>query len=109
MEQDHDPAPSGSTQTVELAPPITKGEQKLTEEERLGIENLFLKMQNCQLQVQAYDNAKAAIIMQMRDLQNEMDEKRRTLSLKYGTDITRTTVKPDGTITGAQAAPSNGA
>lgn len=71
---------------------------KLTDTERLEIENIFLKIQNAQLQVQNIDNAKVALVEQMRELQKEMDEKRKALSAKYGVDITRATVKPDGTI-----------
>jgi hypothetical protein len=73
-------------------------EKKLTEEERLSIENIYLKLQNGQLQVQQLDAAKAQVVDGMRLLQQEMEKKRAELSEKYGVDISRTTVKPDGTI-----------
>ena len=71
---------------------------RLTTEERLTIENLFLKLQNAQHQVQQLDQNKAALIDQMRQLQTEMEAQRAALSEKYGIDISRTTVKADGTI-----------
>ena len=81
-----------------LAPAITPPGKQLEEAERLKIENLYLKLQNCQLQVQNLDNSKALMILQMKELQAEMEKTRAELSAKYGTDISRTTVKADGTI-----------
>lgn len=86
--------------TVEIAPPITPPGKQLDEAERLRIENIYLKLQNCQLQVQNLDNAKSMVVQNMKELQGEMEKVRAELSLKYGTDISRTTVKADGTIVG---------
>lgn len=72
--------------------------KKLSREELLGIENIYLKMQNMQLQVQNLDAAKANIVEQMRELQKEMEAEKQKLSVKYGVDIGRHTVAPDGTI-----------
>ncbi len=87
------------------APPEQK---KLTREELLSVENLYLKLQNMQLQVQNIDHAKAALIEQMREIQKEMDDVRAGLSQKYGVDIGRHTVAPDGTIRTGQALPTPG-
>jgi hypothetical protein len=92
------PNPEPATRTVELSPALTPPGQQLTEAERLSIENVYLRMQNMQLQVQNLDNTKAAIIEQMRALQAEMEQKKTALSEKYGVDIGRTTVKADGSI-----------
>lgn len=81
-----------------VAPPITPPGKKLTEEERLSIENIYLKLQNCQLQVQNLDAMKNEIVGQMRQLKDEMEKKRAELTAKYGVPIERTSVKADGTI-----------
>lgn len=99
MDQTPPASPDPEThKVVELAPPVTTGGQKLTEAERLGIENIYLRMQNLQLQVQSFDNMKAQAVMQMQQLQKDMEELRTALSQKYGVNITQTTVTPDGTI-----------
>lgn len=87
-----------TTRTVEIAPAITPPGQQLTEAERLGIENIYLQMRNCQLQVEQCDALKEKIIGQMRQLQTDMEEKRRMLSEKYAVDITSATVTPTGVI-----------
>lgn len=80
------------------APTAEEPPKKLTDAERLDIENTYLKMQNLQLQVQNLDIMKGGLVDQMRELQKEMETKRAALSTKYGVDISRTTVGPDGTI-----------
>ena len=85
---------------VVVAPPITPPGKRLTEEERLTIENIYLKIQNAQMQITHYDTAKGQLIVEMRELQQKMENHRAALSAKYGVDIGRTTVTPSGEIKG---------
>ena len=92
--------PAATTKTVEVAPPVTQPDQKLLAEERLQIELLFTQLQNSQLQLQLLDAQKNQIIGSMREQQQAMEAYRAMLSAKYGVDIGRTTVAPNGTIKG---------
>lgn len=83
---------------IALAPPITTGAQKLTEEERLRMENFFLRMQNIQLQVRELDAQKSNCFASLQDITAELETFRKQLTDKYGVEITRTTVKADGTL-----------
>ena len=76
--------------------------KKLTEEERLTIENKYLHIQNLALQVERIDAQKAAAAEQIKELQKELTEYTAALSKKYGVDLTRTTVAANGTIHGAR-------
>jgi hypothetical protein len=81
--------------------------QRLTEEERLSIENKFLRMQNATLQMQLIDMQKDKMDQQksklsedVQALEQALASERVVLSIKYGTSIERNTVKADGTIKG---------
>jgi hypothetical protein len=90
--------PVETAKVVELSPAITPPGKKLLEEERLAIENCYLKIQNAVLQMQGLDHQKAQLVETVRALQKEMEELKAKLSAKYGTPIERTTVQADGTI-----------
>lgn len=71
---------------------------KLEEVDRLAIENIFLKMQVAQGQVEKCDQTKAQVVATMQQLQAEMQTKKTELAAKYGVDIGRTNILADGTI-----------
>lgn len=89
-----------NTASREVAPAIVPPGQKLEDAERLQVENLYLKMVNCQLRVQALDRQKEDTVNEMRSIQQQLDEYRKGLSAKYGVDISRGSVTPDGYIKG---------
>jgi hypothetical protein len=75
-------------------PPPTK----LAEEDRLAVENIYLKLQNLKLNIDMLDMQKKDAGMQMLQLQDAMRKKQAELSVKYGMPIESTTVMPDGTL-----------
>ena len=72
--------------------------QKLTEEERLTIENSHLKQQNIQLQVAHIDREREKALALLQTEQAKFKGLLEQLSAKYGVLIGPSTVKPDGTI-----------
>ena len=76
---------------------------KITEEDRLSVENKFLKMQLLQGQVQQLDKDKQLALLQMREIQRELEDQKRVLSQKYGIEIGPGTVTPDGIIVRSKA------
>src|ERR1700677_2935310 len=80
-------------------------ELRLDEADRLAVENIFLKLQNLNLQVEKMDrivaeaqSQKANMVAQMKQLQDDIKKKRDELSAKYGTPIEASTVTADGFI-----------
>jgi len=87
------------TQDPDYIGPIPAAEPlQLTEAERLHIENGFLKMQNVAFQVRELDNAKEKLLQGMKAQEEELNTYRKTLSAKYGVEITRQSVTPEGFI-----------
>ena len=87
------------------APTAPASVPQLEEADRLRVENIYLKLVNLELQAKGLDQQKGMldmqknhIVEQMKGLQAEMEKERVALSAKYGVDISRTSVKPDGTI-----------
>src|ERR1039458_3605024 len=95
-------APEANAHAAVAAAPVSP---RLTNEERLRIECVYLKMQVAQLTVQSLDNMKEQKVTEMRALQEEMTHLTAELSTKYGVPIGRTTVQADGTIVYPQANP----
>lgn len=94
-----------TTKTEVLSPAIVPEGEKISEEDRLFVENIYLKIQNAAQTMQLLDVEKAKLddkknqyIDLIRRLQKEMDVKRTALSEKYGMAISRDTVGADGTI-----------
>jgi len=94
-----------TTETKVLSPAIVPEGEKISEEDRLSVENIYLKIQNAAQTMQLLDvekakldNQKNQLVDLIRQLQKEMDGKRAALSLKYGVPIERDTVGSDGTI-----------
>lgn len=78
--------------------PAPVAPSKLTREEYLEIESLSLKVQNVALQ---HEKLQADVIkaVQMRqDLQKELATMLKRFSEKYGVDLTKVQILPDGTI-----------
>lgn len=79
-------------------PPTAAAPTKLEEADRLGVENIYLRLTNLKLQIDLLDSQKKEAGMQMLRLQDEMRKKQVELSAKYGMSIEPTTVNPDGTL-----------
>lgn len=73
--------------------------KKLTNEERLEIENIFLKVQNLVLQTkQLQQDVQTSVQMRLTE-QQKMKELQERLGKKYGiADMTKVKIHPDGTI-----------
>ena len=89
-----EPAEAATEVVIKEAPPPPK----LTLEEMQSIEILGLKVNHMQTMVQNLDLQKQQLINQMREGQKEMEVTVSRLSAKYGVDIRRSQVLPDGTI-----------
>ncbi len=83
-----------------LAPP-----DKITEEDRLAVENLYLRLTNLKLQCDMCDAQKLDLerkkieaVGQMRDLQAQLKKKQAELSVKYGVPMGPEAIGPDGSI-----------
>lgn len=72
--------------------------KKLTAEERLMIENLFLKVENMRLQTERLQADAIQAVTMRQQYQNEMAALQRALAEKYGVDMTKVKILPDGTI-----------
>lgn len=73
-------------------------ERKLTPEEVFRVENYYLKIQNLHLQTQLLEAQKQQAYATLQQLQKELEAFRRELSDRYGVEIGRQSVRPDGTI-----------
>lgn len=73
--------------------------KKLTLEERLEIENCFLKVQNIAMQTEKmYADIQRAVTMRQEE-QNRMLALQARLGEKYQVDMSKAKIAPDGTIT----------
>lgn len=81
---------------VELAPPLVPEGKSLTSEERLRIENIYLKIQLGAAQVKELDASKLGVLDVMRKLQEELHAVEAELSLKYGTPVRKGLIGVDG-------------
>ena len=94
-----------STTTTEkngYEPPAATPNPKLTREEQLTLENLYLKVENLKLQRErlAQDYAKSGSLLQ--ELQREAEACVVDLKKKYGVDLETSVIRPDGTLGPAQ-------
>ena len=83
---------------VQVAPNESVAVKKLTTEERFHIENLFLKVQNLMLQQQQMQSDLQKSVQMRQGYQDEMSALKKQLSEKYGVDMTKVKIHPDGTI-----------
>lgn len=80
-------------------PPGVPLETKLSKEDRLEIENLYLKVENLKLQqLQLQRDITTSVEMRLK-LQGEMSLLQLALSKKYGVDLQHCDVGADGSIT----------
>ena len=70
----------------------------VSEEDRLRIENLQLKLQNCALQDERLARELTNCRETMAKIQKDIIEFRNTLGEKYGVDFTKTRIAPDGRL-----------
>jgi hypothetical protein len=86
------------------APSTPPPEPRLTREEQLTLENLYLKVENLKLQRERIiaDYAKSGQMLQQ--LQREAEAYAVELKKKYGDDLPGAVIRPDGTV-----GPSEGA
>ena len=92
--------PDVSAEAVPEAVPIPAptGPKKLTVEERLEIENIYLKVENLVLQSERLRADIQKSVEMRTEQQNKMRELQARLSTKYGCDMTKVKILPDGTI-----------
>lgn len=75
--------------------------KKLTEEERLRIENYHLKVENLRLQQERLQSDLRKSITMLQDLQVEIGKYQEALNEKYGVDLLKCHIAADGTISSA--------
>lgn len=73
-------------------------EKKITNEERLEIEVLIMKVQNMVLQQQAMQRDIIESVKQRQAYQGELEQIQKKLSAKYNIDMAKVEIRPDGTI-----------
>ena len=71
---------------------------KLTKEEQLTLENYFLKVQNIRLQQQHMRQDFEASFKLLQELRGKLAAFEKEMQMKYGVDLAKATVTPDGTI-----------
>lgn len=74
--------------------------KKLTEDERLRIENYYLKVENIRLQQARMQDDLVKSVDLMKRLQHEVRALEQSLNDKYGVDLSKCKIAPDGTIAG---------
>jgi ABC-type phosphate transport system auxiliary subunit len=72
--------------------------KKLTAEERLQIENIYLKVENMRLQTERLQSDVVQAVQLRQQYQGEMAALQTRLAEKYGVDMTKVKILPDGTI-----------
>lgn len=83
--------------------PQSTGPKKLTEEERLKIENCYLQIENLRLQSERMQADLIKAVQMRQELQKNMLQMQTDLGAKYQVDMTRVQISPDGTITSPAA------
>ena len=72
--------------------------KKLTVEERLEIENVYLQIQNLHLQGQQMQADLIRSVQMRQELQKKMTDMQAKLGAKYDVDMTKVQIAADGTI-----------
>jgi hypothetical protein len=72
--------------------------KKLTNEERLEIENVYLQVENLRLQGERMQADLVRSVQMRQALQARMLELQTMLGVKYKVDMTKVQINPDGTI-----------
>lgn len=75
-----------------------KTADRITNEERLQLENFFLTLSNLQLQVEALDGKKRELLMSVKEVHTDFETYRKGLCEKYGREVGPATVNSDGTF-----------
>jgi hypothetical protein len=75
--------------------------RKISEEDRLTVENLYLRIENLALQKKAMQHDLARADEMIRDAQQKLLSKSKEVQDKYGFVLGRDQVAPDGTILNA--------
>ncbi len=76
--------------------------RRIDEADRLAIENIYLRMQVLQQRLLILDHQKNETALAMKELQGEMETKRKELSTKYGVEINQKSIDKNGFIVGAK-------
>lgn len=82
-------------------PPTAKADKeplRLSPEERLTLENYYLKAENLRLQQERLRQDFLTSSKMLQDLQRESTEFQTRLNKTYGVDVASFTVQPDGTL-----------
>lgn len=85
-------------QLVTEAPAPEDIPKKLTPEERLQVENLYLKVENLVLQQQRMQEDVQRSVKMRLEFQQQMTDLQNQLAEKYGCDMSKVKILPDGTI-----------
>lgn len=85
---------ANSTETATTEVPV----KKISEEDKLHIENLQLKLQNCALQEERLARELNSCHETTVKIQKDIIELRNKLGEKYGVDFTKTRILPDGRL-----------
>lgn len=96
------PKPVPEPVAVEEKPATPPKPQKVSREDRLEVENLSMKIQNVQLQLQIMQSDLQKALMTRNDLVEQMKKKRDEYMQKYGIDIATVAIADDGTVTPLQ-------
>jgi hypothetical protein len=72
--------------------------KKLSEEDKLRIENLQLKLQNCNLQEERLKSELDSCQEVTARIKNSIIALRNTIAEKYGVDFSKTRIANDGTL-----------
>ena len=72
--------------------------KKLTNEERLEIENIYLQVENLRMQGERMQADLVRSVQMRQALQARMLEMQTALGVKYQVDMTKVQINPDGTI-----------
>lgn len=72
--------------------------EKVSKEDHLAVENIYLKIENIRLQSELMRAQLTEAAERMAGLQKEMTQKQEELSKRYNVDMSRVRILPDGTI-----------
>lgn len=78
--------------------PVPAPPKKISREDFLEIESLSLKVQNMALQHKQLQDDVIKAVQMRKDMQQELSDMVTRLSAKYGVDLTKVQILPDGTI-----------
>jgi len=92
----------GTTSDETVSPP-----RKISEEDRLSVENLYLRVENLALQRKVLQQDLAKADGMIKEVQQKLVDKSKEFAQKYGIVLGRDQIAPDGTILTTGETPRN--